>query len=125
VIVGAVCSLAMLVSGALYAAGFFKVLAVTGVFGLYTPLGAGWFGLGGLFGWLALSLTPVAGTGPLWAGGLVAVLVVTSLCGVVGVVGVVWVPRFLRPAWLRTWVDAGRPDAVAARWRPLGRGTRW
>ena len=125
-LVGAVCSLALLTSGALYAAGFARVLAVTGVFGPYTPLGVLWIGAGGLLGSVVALLSSSPGRlSPPAAVGLGALFVAAVLCWAVGLVGLVWLPRFLRPAWLRTWVDAGRPEAEAARWRPLRRGTRW
>jgi len=122
-LVGTVCSLVLLTPGALYAAGFARVWAVTGVFGPYTPLGAAWLGVAGLLASLAALLASGPQT-PLVTVGVGALLVAAALSWAVGLVGIVWLPRPLRPAWLRAWVDAGRPEAEAARWRPLRRGTR-
>ena len=122
-LVGAGCAAAFAVLGLLHHLGFGKPLAARGALSPYQLCAPLWFGGGGLL--LLAAALPASALDRPWDL-LLLVPAGLGLLGVlVGVVGVVWLPRALRPAWLREWVDRGRPQADVVRWRTWGRGTRW
>ncbi|MDQ1292843.1 MAG: hypothetical protein QG608_724 [Actinomycetota bacterium] len=102
--------------GLAHYAGFTKPVAFGGPFGPYLGLGITWMGGGTILSGLGLILSEKVH--PVFA---LLLCPPGALGFVIGVVSIVWIPRFLRPAWLRDWVDRGKPEAEARRWPRLGR----
>jgi|GEM_PF-1578123 len=98
-LVALVCSAVLLAVGVAHYRGAARWLAHWGILSEYTVLALAWLGAGGVLSTVALWLADGGSTA---SDVLTVVVGVAGLAaGLVGVVGVVWLPRGLRPRWLR------------------------
>ena len=109
-------SLVFLAFGVAHHRGAMKHAVFYAIFGIYSGAAAAWIGGGGVLVGVSGLITESA-DGPLEVLGLLVGVVGVAVFAV-GAVGVFWMPRRLRPAWLRDWDDRGRPAAEARAWRP-------
>lgn len=123
VAVAALCGAVFLAFGIAHYRGFVTSLSDRFVFGPYVGLAMGWLGGGALLA--ALSYPLLNGERPV-AATVVGVLVVLAalVCWVVGLVGVFWLPRALRPRWLRERLGQDDPPGTRDERQPWTRGGR-
>jgi hypothetical protein len=98
-VVGAVCSAALLVAGLAHYAGVGKGVARIPMITSTTTLALAWLGAGGLLTCLAALVLQDASPARSVLGLLLGALGLA--CWVVGLVGLFWLPQALRPRWLR------------------------